>query len=367
MERSVVSSAQPRQPGVNTSAVATASEYEARAVDRIRDILATEHAVVRRELESRISEGYWPRSGQNIDPHHVSNAARSMVNDGEVEWVYTTTRGGANIATLQPTNRSGRADRIDRAAARKRLLWGRYLGWATGTKRHPHGLIGPAGEAATRSAIVASGAVIPHESGAGSVSQIMGVQLPGPLDSAGITVPISAAGVPGAPVTLLFEVKNLRQWLYPSAAEPFQLLGKAVAVQLAHPQVPIVPVLVCRKAHPTLFWMAKQLGFMVIDMGKQFIGTAVDEASYMEVYTELDFDDLLLGEGPSLRVKDRLANTLRKDCPLFADVWQASATHPKIGTMLLKLSRLKAADQQVRTGLVEAIRAIVVDSGGDGW
>ena len=102
----------------DTSSVARAAEYQARAVDRIREIIAEQHAAVRCELESRIAEGYWPSSGQNIDPHHITNAVRHLVRRGELEWIGGTTRGGADVETLQPSNRTGRGDRIDRAAPR---------------------------------------------------------------------------------------------------------------------------------------------------------------------------------------------------------------------------------------------------------
>jgi hypothetical protein len=97
--------------------------------------------------------------------------------------------GGRRL--LQPTDRTGRGDRIDRAAARKRLLYGRYLGWATDTKRYPKGLIGPAGDAAAQSATLESDSVLPTAAGAGAVSRLLGAQLPGPLDSAGVTMPVS--------------------------------------------------------------------------------------------------------------------------------------------------------------------------------
>lgn len=349
--------------------MATPAEYEARAVDRIREILAVEHVVVRREIESRITEGFWQGSGENIDAHHVTNAIRFLVDElGELTWVHRTTRGGAVVATLEPVDRTGRADRIDRAAARKRLLWGRYLGWATGTERYPHGLVGPAGEAATRGGILASGAVIPATHGAAAVSNVLGVDLPGPLDSAGLTVPINDHGVPGAAVTLLFEVKNVRQWLYPTAAEPFQLLGKAVMVQRANPDVPVLPVLVCRRAHPTLFWMAKQLGFMIINMDRQFVGLRIEEAAYLEVRNELHFHDLTLGDGPSLRVRDRLAGTIRTHCAEFATRWQATAHDPQISTALAALAKLKNSDQRTRKSLVDNIEGVVVDHDwGEGW
>lgn len=61
-------STRPRfTPGDNTdtSRMVTAAEYDARAADRIREIIAEQHAAVRRELESRIAEGYWPGSFKN--------------------------------------------------------------------------------------------------------------------------------------------------------------------------------------------------------------------------------------------------------------------------------------------------------------
>lgn len=98
----------------DTSRVVSAAEYDARAAEaHHREIIAEQHAAVRRELESRIAEGYWPGSGQNINPHHVSNTLRGLVESGEMEWVTGPTRGGAQIETLQPTDRAGRADRID--------------------------------------------------------------------------------------------------------------------------------------------------------------------------------------------------------------------------------------------------------------
>jgi hypothetical protein len=44
---------------------------------------------------------------------------------------------------------------------------------------------------------------------AGPVAELLNVTLPGPLDSAGCTVPL-VKGIPGPPVTVLVEVKNLR-------------------------------------------------------------------------------------------------------------------------------------------------------------
>ena len=207
--------------------------------------------------------------------------------------------------------------------------------------------------------------MIPLAAGAGEASRVLGVQLGGPLDSAGITVPLDRQGMPGEPVTLLFEVTNVRQWLYPSAEEPFQLLGKAVVVQRAQPDAAIVPVLVCRKAHPTTYWMAKQLGLMVIDLERQFIG-AVDEDKFMEVRNELHFNDLALGEGPSVRVRERLSTSVRTHCSDFASTWHETALDAELGQTILDAA--EARDEHARSREVHHLREAVVDRGwGEGW
>lgn len=166
----------------------------------------------------------------------------------------------------------------------------------------------------------------------------MGVALPGPLDSAGYLVPIDASGLPQSPVTVLFEVKNLRSWIYPSAEELYQLLHKAIVLQTARPKQPIVPVFVCRRAHPTTFWMSRQLGFVTIDMGIQYVGD-VEEQELLEVRAELHFRDLAPGKGPSLRVRDRLTRTLPQTSLAVADQWSATASDPDMGTLIERIRR----------------------------
>jgi hypothetical protein len=56
----------------------------------------------------------------------------------------------------------------------------------------------------------------------------------------------------------------------PYHKEVHQLRSKTAKLQVVHPGQPIVPVLVCRRAHPWLFWMAKDLGFLVHASKRQF-------------------------------------------------------------------------------------------------
>ena len=212
--------------------------YVGRARSAIFSILADEHAVVHPELEARISEAAYRGDFKNIDPHHVTTALRELTREGKIEWIDERTRGGSTIKTIRPTDTRLIRTKVAAAAARKRLLYARYSGWSQGTRRYPQGLVGPAGEEAVRRAIRDSGALQPASSGAGEVNTLLGVTLPGPLDSAGYLVPFDTKGLPQSPVTILFEVKNLRSWIYPSSEELYQLLHKSMVLQTARPEQP---------------------------------------------------------------------------------------------------------------------------------
>jgi hypothetical protein len=247
-------------------------------------------------------------------------------------------------------------------ASRKRLLFARYTGWSQGTRRNPQGLIGPAGERGVRSAILAAETVIPLVPGAGEVGHVLGTRLAGAVDSAGFMIPVHK-GIPLDPVTLLFEVKNLRSWIYPSSAELYQLLHKAVVLQRARPSSSIVPIIVCRKAHTTTFWMARQLGFFAIAMDAQFAGK-VDEASLDEVRTELHFTDLRVGTGPSLRVRDRVRDTLPRVCTSVAETWRSTVMAEPLASAIESVRQARSTN--ARRVRVDELRAVAVGMGYEG-
>jgi hypothetical protein len=305
------------------------------------------------------------RRSDNIDPHHVTTALRELDQAREIEWIEGRTRGGSTIRIIQPADTRLRATKIATAAARKRLLMARYNSLAQATKRHPRGLIGPAGEEAVRRAIIESAALQPATSGAGEVRELLGVSLPGPLDSAGYLVALDAQGLPQPAVTLLFEVKNLRTWIYPGAEELYQLLHKAVVLHTSRPDQPIVPVFVCRMAHETTFWMSQQLGFITIGMGIQYVGT-VDEEALLEVRNELYFRDLARGEGPSLRVRDRLVEVLPGVAADFANRWASTASDPRMAGLITGIRY--ARSRQEHDELAAELRRANTDLGRrGGW
>jgi hypothetical protein len=346
--------------------VAEADEYTARATAMIKRVLDEHHAVVHPEIEARVAEGEFASSTGNINPHHITTALRSLQKTGELIYDRAPARGGRiEIVTIQPANQHRRATKIEKAAARKRLLYARYSGWAQGTVRHPKGLIGPAGEAAVRGALLRAGTLQPATPDAGEVSELLGTHLPGPVDSAGYMVPL-AGGIPGRPVTLLIEVKNIRSWIYPSSAELYQVLNKASLLQLQHPAQPIIPLLACRKVHATTFWMAKQLGFVVVEMNRQYAGDVVED-DLMEVRNELHFDDLTRGSEPSIRVQDRLRNTLPAICEEVAGVWRNTCAAPGLVDVFHQIRYTKNVYE--RANLVDRLRSAAVNQLGvrGGW
>jgi hypothetical protein len=101
---------------------------------------------------------------------------------------------------------------------------------------------------------------------------------------------------------LAIEVTSLRQWIYPANQKVYQLLHKAAVLSAALPEIAVLPVLVCRRGHLTVFRMASDLGFHVIDTnGIQWLPrlSTITEDAVKEVRSELGYDDLRFVDGPN--------------------------------------------------------------------
>lgn len=342
--------------------VATKEEYVGRAAATIMRLLDEQHALVKPEVVARVSEGSFDGAPDNIDPHHVTTALTELARSGRIIRDYSASRGGAVNPTFTPADQHRRTTKIEKASARKRLLAARYNGWGHPNSRYPRGLIGPAGETATREALTRSGQLQPAVAGFGETAALLGVKLTGAVDSAGHMVTLDAQGLPGAVVTIPIEVKNIRSWIYPSSIELYQVLDKAAVLQQTHPDRLILPILVCRKAHKTAYWMGSQLGFMVIDTGIQYLGDNVEEEDMLEVRNELYFNDLHLGTGPSRRVQDRFTSIVPQNAVRLANLWRDTCAAPTRTHLLHHLRH--ETDQATRDELVSQLRAAGTWRGG---
>ncbi|MEU4838668.1 hypothetical protein [Nocardia testacea] len=298
-------------------------ELEAEARRDLLELIETEHAVVWSEVEAKLTREVLGNKGE-IYPHHLTTAKQQLIEEGILDSTKTMTRGGHEIETFSFTQVTGRGTRINRAAARKRLLMSRYRGWASGTVTYPSGLIGPAGEATVRRAIMDAGTLAVSSPGAGEVSKVLGTSLTGSLDSGGWLPAIDSRGLPEGLVYVPIEIKNIRDWIYPTSAELYQLLHKSALLQQGAPDTNIMPVLVTRRVNHTLRFLATRLGFKVLDLQQQYVRSVVDDEDLAEIRAELDFLDLMKPDDrPSLKTLDKFFQTSMASKALeYADLWK---------------------------------------------
>lgn len=325
------------------------AEYVARARRQLLELAREDHALAHVEIQARLSDIPWRQT--SIDPHHVTRALRQLTTSGDLVHESTSTRGGRDVQLFLSTEPRKKTV-IEKAARRKRLLLARYLGWAQGTPSRP-GIIGPAAEQVFHASIVRTEAFSLAQPGGGEVKKFLNCTLPGPLDSAAFHIPL-ANGIPGSPIAVPIEVKNLRDWIYPANDELYQLLDKAAILHVeVNGTVPIAPVLVCRRAHYTTFLMAKQLGFFVVQTRRQFI-ESVDEQKLNEIRTELWLTDLSMRDGPDDKIVRMLSRTFPGQAQLTAERWARTASDSGMRHYFSRIRR--AAHGPERYQLLEELR-----------
>lgn len=281
----------------------TPDEWDELAEQEILNLLNREHALLWLEIEARLAGrelsfgSVLARHG--IEPHHLTNARHALTARRLITTTPRQTRGRSSVQVITASNTRGIATVTERASARKALLWARYTGWARPTSSRPS-LLGAGGERVAHASLVAAassgfGYQLDPRTRPGGISSLFNLPIPrGPVD---LTAAVLARHTPmPVAVGILAEVKNIREWIYPEAAELYQLLDKASSYVVANPSIPVLPVLICRRAHYTTFLFAKRIGIFVGDARKQFILPYTSEVSghrLAEVQQELAFDDLL--------------------------------------------------------------------------
>ena len=283
------------------------------------DLLAREHAVVWLEVEAKLAElpnfQYSIPLPKGINPHHLSAGRQLLQARGLIQQSSARSRGGASVPYLEPTDRRGRARAIDTAAARKRLLTARFYGWGIARNKRPN-LLGTAGERVVHASLLEASPTARSKllsNTPGDLRDVLGEPVPlGPLDSGAHLLIEDAQHKPSGAVTVLIEVKNIRQWIYPDSDELIVLLDKVASIQTAHPDADLLPVLACRRSHYTTYRMAVDLGFFVIDARSQFLlpSSDLNEAHVDEVRVELGFRDLAITQSASPGIVRRLTKSL---------------------------------------------------------
>jgi hypothetical protein len=337
-------------------------EYVALARSAIMELLDQEHAASWLEVEAKIADVPWPSVGYSIDKHHLSTARIELLRSGRIVDLSEGTRGGREVVIIHPAETSRRKTAIAHASSRKRILTARYLSWAQGTPSRP-GVIGPAAEQVVHESLKESATYRLVNPSGGQVSKFLGYALDGPLDNAVILTPINDDELPETPVAVPIEVKNVRDWIYPSSQELYQLLDKAAKLKQSHPELQIVPVLVCRRAHYTAYKMAQDLGFFIVQTRRQYIGS-VDPERLLEVRTELGFLDLTEHHGPDPLVVHMFADVFPRYATEFSQRWARTAAARDVCDAFPHMRHDPIAARRGRT--LEVLRALAARAGFDG-
>src|SRR4051812_35312785 len=103
----------------------TTAEWVERGKAAIVALLEREHAAVWPEIEAKLAEG-----PGRVDPHHLTTARTRLLSNLTIEVVTAPTRGGTAVAVFGLRDRIGRQRAFEDAAARKRLLYTRYINWS---------------------------------------------------------------------------------------------------------------------------------------------------------------------------------------------------------------------------------------------
>lgn len=273
-------------------------ERRERAAAAIVELLQQEHAVVLPELIARLSDRAYSDPQERFDPHVVTDAKNGLAEAGIIAPDSRATRGGRAVEVWSLTDQRLRKRAIADASARKRLLQTRYHTWATGTASVP-GVLGATGERVLYDALSAgaprAGFRLEKPDGPGDVRTLWGQTIPGgPVDSVATMPLLDDDGRARGNATVVIEVKNIREWIYPTSEALHQLLHKAAQLQLANPNESILPVIVCRRAHTTAFRMALDLGFHIVELRAQFLPelSTIPEDQVVDVRKGLGYLDL---------------------------------------------------------------------------
>jgi len=321
-------------------ATRSAEEWRDLAVDAVLDFVESEGAFVIPELEAKLADHAWGQYPP-IQPHHLTTARLRLVHEGTLEHTSAPTRGGGMIATYTGPDPTKGARR---AAARKRLLHSRYLSWTKRTSDWDPAPIGSALERVVFRSVVSSA---PHgyrllNPAGGEVGTMFNQRVPGgPIDCVAVHSALDDYGLPSASTFVLVEAKNLRQWIYPSTQELFQLLDKAASLQTAHPEVRFAPVLVCRRINPITASFARHVGFHIIETRVQYVRPIVRETEggarkFDEVNDELGYG-VVANDDAVTPMINQFRRTLPPRLDEVSERWRKFADHPEVPDLLAYL------------------------------
>ena len=301
----------------------TPEEWVELAEQTIVEVLNVHTSATVRELEARVSNRDWPGyGGIRIDPDFLSEARRNLEGNGDIESLTRPTKGFHDVTTYHLTGRRNKAA-IEETAARKRLLTARHAGWSLATKRRPKGLIGEAGERVLINVLSESDK---HSSVRRDTSAILGQDVQGGTFDTTSYLTIEEQQRPRV-FTVVTEVKNQREWLYPTNPELHKFLYKSATLSQSTGDTGILPVFISPFRSSQAYQLGRLFGYFAVRSEHQWVldRTPVTQDGFTEVRDELGFQDLRLGEDSTVRFTRALTESLERNADVVSERWAATA------------------------------------------
>jgi hypothetical protein len=233
-----------------------------------------------------------------FDLHVVRRARRVLLLQGDLVELSATFPSGREVKALVygPAYRDrGRQTETIKEAARKRRLYHTYLSWT-----HDPSKCGAIAERIVLASMKEAQGLYGVPRSPGNVRAIEGQAIEGgkTLDATAVAVvdlekPTRGGPPPAIPIGV--EVKNVRQALYPTSTEVWDLLTKVATFP------DVVPILICRLAQITLFRMFADIGAATLYTQRQFFSASIPRERFERVTDELGFSDALRVEDPDRR------------------------------------------------------------------
>ena len=170
----------------------------------------------------------------------------------------------------------------------------------------------------------------------------------------------------GATFLVPIEVKNVRHWLYPHHWEIYQLLHKAAGLANAHPEHPVLPILICRKAHYRTLQLAQDLGFLIFQNRHQYVQPSerIRADHFEEVRNELGLADLELTDSANPALIEWLSGAPPREAGSYSDRWMTLGRHAL--SVFARLRQPDVAWHDRRLLLEQLHRTVTTNFGGAG-
>jgi hypothetical protein len=280
------------------------SDWEAIGRHAILDLLQDRFVAPWSEIEARIAVRGW-KDYDKVQPLQLTAARKQLREDDRI--IEETTRHRIPVRTIRLPFPPGKTRQLARLCGSRRKKYRPYLSWTNNQDlcgKHAEKVVLESAKAAASDA----GLYVPPQS-LGEIASVNNVPLErGPLDVLALILELPAVD---SQIPLVMEVKNIHDWIYPSATPLWEFLVKAAELAA---RIPIMPVLVCVHSAWQTNQMAKDIGFLTCQMRHQIFSPAIDSHEFEKLVCEFGLV-MIRHDGPLEPIVTFLSRTLRSSPP----------------------------------------------------